>query len=626
MTFLYDVTPLMIDDAMDAAGDDDFSRGDVNPRRVLLFDAVMEGREPASQCLLLSLPSEVLACIVDLLADDKTTLASLALVNSDCRQLARSCQFADLHLDYSGSANQLIEALGAEAAARDSLPLKPSIGVCVRNITVASAPDNVASHYYKLWESIWGAQRKFFSREERYALRREASDDYLRLRGLLVEAIKNAMPNLEVLVWEDLVALDKSFFETVSRSPIKDLKLDRVLIDEAWRMEPPLTPAVWPLRSLDIEASVFCGTGSRQDTTEFYQTLLHRCAPTLESLRVVSATSKPSLEEHTVSQITELPSFPRLRHLRLPHGPLKRDPFSRFFTAPLRSLELSASISVGLGSCLGACQPFRDLESLNFRGLPEEKEDAWCVAAFLKEHNRIQKLRIRGDERLGAGTEHLEKCVIPTLADGGFHNLTCLSLAWGGGGRPWPSSVQLTDNAMSVIGTITSLERLSLSAGMAVGSCHQWLVDHEKLRYYLSDLKKLKVLALVRDTYAISCLPFMDAGKYYECRAAGPLELSIASERPDLDRIDEGVEYVSPMVRLWERAHRNLMLRQAEKYAFVFPDLEWILCGQWPMAFQDNPESSAAPRQAFPLTRERDLSLSFLERTFGLGTGDSDPK
>jgi hypothetical protein len=47
----------------------------------------------------ISLPTDILVDMVDLLADVKPALASLALVNSDCGYLARSCQFAEIHFE-----------------------------------------------------------------------------------------------------------------------------------------------------------------------------------------------------------------------------------------------------------------------------------------------------------------------------------------------------------------------------------------------------------------------------------------------------------------------------------------------------------------------------------------------
>lgn len=68
-------------------GSDEFG-AETDTKRPLLLDSVMEGKPCISGSRLLGIPAEILAIIVDFIADDKPTLAALALVNSDCRQLA----------------------------------------------------------------------------------------------------------------------------------------------------------------------------------------------------------------------------------------------------------------------------------------------------------------------------------------------------------------------------------------------------------------------------------------------------------------------------------------------------------------------------------------------------------
>ncbi|KAM0546197.1 hypothetical protein ACHAPJ_010981 [Fusarium lateritium] len=86
-----------------------------NRQRSLLLDTVMRGQPRASQCRLLQLPAEILADVVDLMADDSLSLACLALVNSDCRHLARSCQFAEVLFDYSPRMLDFLMAMAEES-------------------------------------------------------------------------------------------------------------------------------------------------------------------------------------------------------------------------------------------------------------------------------------------------------------------------------------------------------------------------------------------------------------------------------------------------------------------------------------------------------------------------------
>lgn len=79
-------------------------------------------------------------------------MASLALVNRDCRQLARSRQFASIQLDYSDSSFALITALtaaGKERSENKGFSVSPSLGACTRRITVATHPGWV-SHQHRI--------------------------------------------------------------------------------------------------------------------------------------------------------------------------------------------------------------------------------------------------------------------------------------------------------------------------------------------------------------------------------------------------------------------------------------------------------------------------------------------
>lgn len=105
----------------------------------LMFDRVMEGRPIAAKASpLLKLPVEVLALVMGHVSSDEQTLASLALVNSDCRQLARSCQFCTVHFDCGPKSSSLLSLLTYETAerSRSRLTKRPSLGACIRSITV----------------------------------------------------------------------------------------------------------------------------------------------------------------------------------------------------------------------------------------------------------------------------------------------------------------------------------------------------------------------------------------------------------------------------------------------------------------------------------------------------------
>jgi hypothetical protein len=414
------------------------------------------------------------------------------------------------------------------------------------------------------------------------------------------------MPNLETLIWKDDVSLDWEFFEKITRSEAQHVKLNRTTLDEPWLMKPPLTPSSWPIRSLDLNISLAFqepkksddrenGTGPTNPMTNFFSTLFQLCSPTLESLAWTYMDFQPGVKG-SVSLGDTLMSFPRLRHLQLGWLNIDSLAISSFLAAPLKSLDLSEWILADAGTHLSLSGPFRDLGSFVVTSLPKEMQPCSHIAEFIIHHNDIYRLFVheRGDAL--ENEAHLDRYIIPALMSHDFGNLRSLSLAWGGGSideSTKPHQVHIPQTALKTIGRLVSLEQLSLCAGYCFGWRHQWLVYHEELRRYFSQLKQLKMLALVRDTYPI-LLPGMDVERYYEFRYSGDQERVDARKRPELDQTEkpllgtqpEGEEYDERgdfQDQLWERAHRNRMLEQAEKYAATLPRLKWIFCRQRPI-------------------------------------------
>ncbi|SPJ89724.1 uncharacterized protein FTOL_13085 [Fusarium torulosum] len=628
-----DVSTLIIG-TFSGSGRDEFGR-EPDKRRSLLLDTVMEGRARASQSRLLQIPAEILADIIDLLSDEKSTLSSLALVNSDCRQLARCCQFAEVEFDYSRQAQQLFLELACGALAE---PQQPTIAACIRRVTFASRPQYVAQHHRDLYESVWGEAAESFTQDQRETFRKESGEYYTRLRKASMLAIA-AMPNLETLIWKDDVSLDWEFFEKITRSKAQHVKLNKTTLDEPWSMKPPLTPSSWPIRSLDLNISLAFeplensgetgnGTGRTNPMTNFFSTLFQLCSPTLESLAWTYMDFQPRARGPVSLGDTPI-SFPRLQHLQLGWLNIDSVAISSFLAAPLKSLDLPDSILADAGTHLPLSGYFRDLESFVVSYLPKEMQACLHIAEFIIHHNDIYRLYIH--ERCDAleDTAHLNRYIVPALMSHDFSNLRSLSLAWGGGSideSTKPHDVHVSETALAIIGRLVSLEKLSLCAGYCFGWRHQWLVNHEELRRHFSELKGLKMLALVRDTYPIPLAGF-DVEQYYVLRFIGEQERIDAGARPELDLNERTSFGAMPLGEehdedddfhheLWERAHRNRMIGQAESYAAILPRLEWIFCGQRPMGFKHKPGGSTTTRIAVPLTKVRDECYTFLQSTF----------
>lgn len=80
---------------------------------------------------------------------------------------------------------------------------------------------------------------------------------------------------------------------------------------------------------------------------------------------------------------------------------------------------------------------------------------------------------------------------------------------------------------------------------------------------------------------------------------------------PEDDGIDLRARWERAMFRL---AHRNRMLKQAQKYAAVLPALEWMLCGDWSMQIKDI--CVPGRKVAFPLERRRTTYKELLGTVF----------
>ncbi|KAL2678956.1 hypothetical protein Neosp_009710 [[Neocosmospora] mangrovei] len=287
---------------------------DRDKKRPLLLDAVMGGQERVSRSSsrLLQMPTEILAEIVNLLGDSKSALANLALVNSDCRQLARTSQFAEVTFDYSARSKGLFAHLAKEAGSQNT---KRSIAACVRRATFAAHPSRDVN------DVLWSLKSSSLSEEE--------IQTYIKLRNALAHGI-SAMPNLEALIWVYPLALDTAFFQLMTQSKAQHVKLSRIMVNGLpGSLEPPLLPSTWPIRSLDLELVMSEAYSSLARTyppqadvvdqmSKFFSSLFRLCSPTLESLRWSYKGSIYSGESHCI-EFGEDP-ISQLRSLSLAWG------------------------------------------------------------------------------------------------------------------------------------------------------------------------------------------------------------------------------------------------------------------------------------------------------------------
>ncbi|KAL7947014.1 hypothetical protein V8C42DRAFT_299548 [Trichoderma barbatum] len=646
------------------------------PKLPLLLSQVMEGRPITSQSFFLALPPEILAEIMALAADDKATLSSLALVNSDCRQLARSYQFIDVCFDYGPRSRKLLERLLDEAQVRADTASETTsrlfIGSCIRRVRVQPTPRHVAAAHKDLWEAIWGETELIQNREKVDDLQNKAAYDYLiKYRIPILKALEQAMPHLDSLLWYDEMCLDIEVFKTLARLPLQHIKFSGAYVGVPLSLESPVVPQDIPLQSLSLgfspciekmHARGVTGNGNPKKTAKlssFISSFLMRCCGTLESFTIKASGSKAEQFRGHDTMV-----FPQLRYLDLASGTSYPDQaaWSSFLAAPLRHLSLPLNGLNKSRRYMSDCPPLKHLETLVVPSLSMNTELAQLVVDFVLQHSHVRKLSIQN------GTPQLlDQRILPALANGKWSNLTSLSLSWRDPEVTTPSNpndAQIAPEALAAINSIKSLEQLCLSAGESAGWRHHWLPDHNDLRLRLQDLGNLQKLAFSRDTYQIpEEIPFRDMEGYYDDRWVTQTEYNDAAARPHLDPVERGLlrptysyglqvtdsgdgyvadnysfeeedgDYGSDVVgadidnlvpndKIWERAHRNRMLWEAEQYAVVLPKLNWVFCGQLPMSVKATEGAEEKIFVATPLSQQRDPLCKILRPIFEMKGDD----
>ncbi|KAF6806095.1 hypothetical protein CPLU01_15931 [Colletotrichum plurivorum] len=638
------------------SGGPDLFGKDTGARLPLLFTKVMEGRPAASQSLLFRLPPEILGDIMDLIADEKPSLASLALVNSDCRQLARSSQFAVVTFDYSPASRQLAQLLSTEAVSGGP-QLRGRIGPCVRRVRVASDPGWVRGSHEELYDSIYGADRGEITddwRERIGLLKKKAELEYMAHHQIPILLGIGAMPNLEAISWLDGLCQSPYFFTTIARSSVQHIKFHGA-VSEGLLGSLDQLPAhsFQQVRCLDLKVDL-CrdsqhkgGEGTIRDCDldtakapdngdsfakrkpesdcDVIAALIKRCEQSLETLVVYRMFPMNKTEERLSLSSQDI-NLRNLRTLNLSHCKVDLTAWRVMLCPSLRHL----SMPWGWDESFLSCDTLRNLDTLVIpflKEIPRKPSTVGPLIKFLNRHPHIKKLC------LDLGTDALiNNHLLPCLSNGNWANLSSLSLTWEGPGMEEstrPHIARVPESALAAIGTLDSLEQLSLTAGVNCGWRRQWLIDHDVVRESLKGLTRLKRLAISRDTYPV---PFdlEEPEYYYEIKVAGPEDRKLAKKRDWINELEpiEGSdsETVDEADEIWEYAHRYRMFKQAEKYAAMIPTLEWIYCGEWPMNFFGGPvyedglwDGQTTRKVAWPLARTRDSCWSYLRHTFGMG-------
>lgn len=205
---------------------------------------------------------------------------------------------------------------GEERTANSGLTQFPSLGACIRRITVATHPGCFSARH-----GI-GLGRRFNALAEDLRKTRlaDASRTYFDVYLQTIQCIfsnRSVLPHLELLDWEDKIALPQSFYNSLACSSLQHLKLYRVRVEEEFTIRLPSALATegWRLRSLHLDIFPSVDKLGEISISPLCNSILRLCASTLESLTWESS-YKGDLQSFATDHL-DLPRFFNLRNLKL---------------------------------------------------------------------------------------------------------------------------------------------------------------------------------------------------------------------------------------------------------------------------------------------------------------------
>ena len=478
----------------------------------LSFDRVGDGRPVTSQTLLFRLPIELVQEVVAYL--NTSDLRSLALVDRDCRQLAQSRLFTSILLDYSDKKRALLDKLSHHEAQsrRDNggVTESPSIGPCIRRVTVTPRPWKPISHHW-----VQSPADGSIGKEKECAMHGVVGG----FRGSylldIAEALRFSLPNLDEFIWRERIEFTQHILTAIASSPIRHLGLHGVWLplDREYQL-PPLEQQRWALRSLSLRVGSNPHNNWRGwEVNNFFLTILKAAAPTLEKLSWRGhQKAKLSFDNNAIR-------FPRLRTLSFSNCILDDTALDAFFPADtenylLRSISVNVRVWRGWES-LAQCGRIRGLESLRLYAFRSDPPDSKATdAALFSATPRLKSLTL-----LAFTPENLTTTLLPLLASE-FKFLTTL-IVYFTFTRADPSS-----EFLAAIGRITSLSSLWVVAGRH----HDWSANVPLTIAALSPLRNLARLGLSRQYTTVFSLVQEPEGQYQE-RMRNIVELYVRAFR-----------------------------------------------------------------------------------------------
>ena len=432
----------------------------------------MENLPLTSNSALLNLPIELLGMVLDFM--ESTSLKKLALVNRACRQLARSRQFAEVHLDATLSSEALVRVLASETEERmknNGSTSVPSLGACIRRMTVAI--ERVYPHH----ETGQRRHRHWYHGPKPWGPH-AALDDICLSKLQMVICNGMILSHLQFLEWNHESYLSPSFFGALACSSLQQLTLHNPPISDDFniRLLEDTIAHSWPLKYLHLDL----GQDLEMEKTRadrMWTSILRACASTLETL---IWSNEWRYDEDSQPFRENLPDFPFLRNFRL--GAILPREDASFIEHFLKSNLINLSFEHASSSVD---------EALDRRGnMPFLENFAYYkpILSFLQANATLTKIDF---ETSGFSENVLESEVLPLLST--FLNLTSLRVAW----LDFSTISKLPETSLQLTGNIHTLEQLCIRCGCKGRYGRStWKVGHGAIRRQLSPLTRLKKLAL----------------------------------------------------------------------------------------------------------------------------------
>lgn len=548
----------------------------------LLLDRITLGSERTlvSNARLFQLPVEVLGHITQHF--DQRDLGNLALVNSDCRQLARSRQFVSWRLDYGSKTFDLLRRLHNEQQEREVHIDDTAISACLRQLQVCTNAVKFASNHGLFDEHVPDNEGPVKRCEQAST----AYYQYLAALGSLLE--QDMFPNLDSFSWHDQAMLPPHFLNQVAGSSVRKLSLLNFVVREQYSVEISMNVPRndWPLKVLEIDGhwDVDQPEEDRRSLSSLHRSILDLSADNLQVL-ILDHTHRSEPKPCSIrdSSTGHVPQLRNLQTFIMSKSFIFAD--SSYFEALLgpHSRLVEAEVDLEQPLTRAFFETSRNIPFLKTLSIVSRFDDnvMSSTLAFLQANPQITSLKCK--EPL---PHKVIDCILQVICD------TCQSL------KTLSLHVQEDDIPLSTLcqlSQLTTLEQLSLTVSRSTGGLDiSWMPSHVLMLPYISSLYALRQLVLINDAYPSGFTFHNDSTQYYTNSRIHPqtdeewdirervqhTQLYDLFDIRDIDEDEDLDLHAARQNMLFETIHEKRVRDIVNLYANALPKLEYMWLGR----------------------------------------------